>query len=384
MASYIELAKQYAEGVLGLLMPVSAHATHISQRGVAVMSYNSVATQARQLLNVSDQVTRAAAVRLTSSNPQVRIEAQLQLLAKALTDLAISQHLLDAAEDEKIGIMPQIASTSRNAAFFEIDSYLKVLVNGFPPNPATRDASAITASDVAAADVNTAKLSLNDALNDALQTVVAQTATQGQAAFRGLLSIGLFNLAKATSIVGTDIAKFLGYGAQASELYRLVNDYVGKAHEAILNLLGRELSSVAVDKAMDFFSDLKDGSLLADLLAKIYEINKTREELCAIVESSGTQLDALTKTCEGLDAMAVQFKGIMEFVGKLLTGLKFVGMIPAAAMPQAQLVMSASHAVLFTYIVLAGADFSDAHRVKMLNRVPGVRELVTANLLSQG
>ncbi len=384
MASYIDLAKQYAEGVLGLMMPVSAHATHVSQRGVAVMSYHSVATQARQLLSVSDQVTRAASARLSATNPQVRIEAQLQLLAKALTDLAISQHLLDAAEDEKIGIMPQIAGASRNAAFFEVDAYLKVLVNGFPARPSSRDATAITASAVAAADVSTAKLSLNDALNDALQTVVLQTATQGQAAFRGLLSIGLFNLAKAASIVGTDIAKFLGYGAEASELYRLVNDYVGKAHEAILNLLGRELSSVAVDKAMDFFSDLKDGSLLGDLLAKLYEINKTREELCSVIESSGVQLEGLTKTCEGLDGLVTQFKGIMEFVGKLITGLKFVGMIPAAAMPQAQLVMSASHAVLFTYIVLAGADFSDAHRIKMLNRVPGVRDLVTANLLSQG
>jgi hypothetical protein len=87
---------------------------------------------------------------------------------------------------------------------------------------------------------------------------------------------------------------------------------------------------------------------------------------------------------EDIDALTAQFDDIMTFVDKLLSGLKYVGLIPAATMPQAQLVMAASHAVLFTYIVLVGADFADSPRVKMLNRVPGVRDLVLAALYSKG
>jgi len=34
--------------------------------------------------------------------------------------------------------------------------------------------------------------------------------------------------------------------------------------------------------------------------------------------------------------------------------------------------------------VLAGADFADSQRIKMLNRVPGVRDLVTSALYSKG
>jgi hypothetical protein len=59
-------------------------------------------------------------------------------------------------------------------------------------------------------------------------------------------------------------------------------------------------------------------------------------------------------------------------------------MIPSVAIPQAMLVMAASHAVLFTYIVLAGADYADSQRIKMLNRVPGVRDLVAAAIHSKG
>jgi hypothetical protein len=386
MPSYSEVAKQYAEGVLQLMMPVAAHATHISQRGVAVMSYNSVATQARALLGTSRAVTQAAAERLTSPNPQVRIEAQMQLLTKALTDLAISQHLLDAAEDEKIGIMPQIAS-QRSAALFAVDDYLKVLVNGAARRGAARTGMAAYASpELAPAESNlgAAKLSLVETLNDALGSIVTITATHGKAAFTGLLGLGLGNLAKAVGIVGQDVAKILGQGAQASELYRLVNEYVAQAYETVLKLLGAQLSGVIVDKALDFFGELKDGALLEDLLGKIYDIERMRNELAGLIDTNALAAENLNRAREDVTALVDQFRQTMDFVGQLLTGLKYVGMIPLTAMPQAQLVMSASYAILFAYTVLNGADYADASRIKLLNRVPGVRDLVTASLLSQG
>ncbi len=431
MANYTELAKQYAEGVLALMMPMSTQATHVSQRGITIASYQTVATQARQLLAVSSQLTAAAAERLTSSNPQLRVEVQLQMLAKALTDIALSQQLLDAAEDEKVGIGPQVAGASRTASLFDVNGYLKVVVNGFgarsssrggsrsggaaaynafastpgfgPASPApdygyapagsaaegyggvaVLEAPAVIGETSAQAEVNSAKYSLADAVGETLSSVIEQTSVQGQAAFRGLVSIGLFNLGKAASVVGADIAKYLGYGAEVSDLYRLVNEYVGRAHETILTLLGRELSGLAIEKALDFFNTLKDGSLLGELLEKLYETHKTRDDLAQVVQQSAADLPSYAKAVEGLTQLREQFASIMEFVGKLIKGLRFVGMIPAAAMPQAQLVMSASHAVLFTYIILAGADFADSQRIKMLNRVPGVRDLITTNLLSHG
>jgi hypothetical protein len=377
MQNYTTLAHQYAEGVLGLMMPMTATVQSVVMRGAPVVSnYAALTQQAQQLTGLSSQLTQAAAAKLRAADPTVRCEGQLQLLAKALTDLAISQHLLDAAEDEKIGLIPHVAGVSRTAAMFEVDSYLKTVVNGFTPRSWSRAA--------AAADVTTARFGLNDGISDALSAVLDQTAVQSQSAFRGLVSIGLFNLMKASSLVGTDIARWLGYEQQISDLYRLVNEYIGKAYESILALLGRELTGVAVERAIDFFNSLKDGSLIGELLEKLYETRKTRDELLQLIRDAKSELPNFNKAIEGVELLTAQFKEIMEFVGKLLKGLKFVGMIPAAALPQAQLVMAATHAVLFSYVILAGADFADAKRIKMLNRVPGVRDLVTANLLSKG
>ena len=38
--------------------------------------------------------------------------------------------------------------------------------------------------------------------------------------------------------------------------------------------------------------------------------------------------------------------------------------------------MAAAYSAIMGYAVLAGADYVDAERVKLLNRVPGVRQVV--------
>ncbi len=389
MLHFNDLAQQYADRVLALMMPMSAQASHVSQRGggVAVMSPSAVAAQARQMLPMSAQLIQAGAEKLTAAHPQERIEVQLQLLAKALTDLAISQQLLDCADDEKLGIMPQLAGASRSASMFDVSTYLRVLVNGMPAHPrqsALRPDRSPELINEIATTAQAARFALGESIAAALDTVLSQTAAQGQAAFRGLLSIGVYQLGKATAIVGTDIAKVLGYGAGISELYKLVNEYVGKAYETIVTLLGRELSSLAVERAMDFFEALKDGALLGDLLERLFETQQTRADLRKLIDESDSDAQSYNRTTEELNKLIEQFRSIMDFVEKVLTGLKFVGMIPAAAMPQAQLVMSATHAALFAFIVLTGADFADAPRVKMLNRVPGVRELVATSMMTDG
>jgi hypothetical protein len=389
MLHFNDLAQQYADRVLNLMMPMSAQASHVSQRGggVAVMSPSAVAAQARQMLPMSAQLIQAGAEKLSDSHPQERIEVQLQLLAKALTDLAISQQLLDCADDEKLGIMPQVAGTSRSASMFDVNTYLRVLVNGMPSRPRAKamgiDRNAEFVNELAST-AQAARFALGESIGAALDNVLLQTAAQGQAAFRGLLSIGVFQLGKATAIVGNDIAKVLGLGAEVSELYKLVNEYVGKAYETIVTLLGRELSGLAVERAMDFFGALKDGALLGDLLERLFETQRTRADLRKLIEESDSEPQSYNRMTAELETLLEHFKSIMDFVEKVLTGLKFVGMIPAAAMPQAQLVMSATHAVMFAFIVLTGADFADSPRVKMLNRVPGVRDLVATSLMSNG
>jgi hypothetical protein len=43
--------------------------------------------------------------------------------------------------------------------------------------------------------------------------------------------------------------------------------------------------------------------------------------------------------------------------------------------------MAAAYLIITGYAVLAGADYVDAARLKILNRVPGVRQVVETSLV---
>ena len=57
-----------------------------------------------------------------------------------------------------------------------------------------------------------------------------------------------------------------------------------------------------------------------------------------------------------------------------------VGGAAALAIPQAAVLLAAAYIAITGYAVLAGADYVDAERAKLLNRVPGVRQVVEQSL----
>jgi hypothetical protein len=67
---------------------------------------------------------------------------------------------------------------------------------------------------------------------------------------------------------------------------------------------------------------------------------------------------------------------------QILPKLKWVAVIPAAALPQGRLLLAAAYLVLAGYVVLLGADYVDARRLRLLDRVPGVRRTVQAHLVA--
>ena len=56
--------------------------------------------------------------------------------------------------------------------------------------------------------------------------------------------------------------------------------------------------------------------------------------------------------------------------------------MPAAVLPFGTAIMAAVYIVLCAYVVLTGADYVDSERFKLLNRFPGIRQVVEANLAS--
>ena len=79
-------------------------------------------------------------------------------------------------------------------------------------------------------------------------------------------------------------------------------------------------------------------------------------------------------------ALEVVYRKQVDIVGKILTTLRFVAFVPAAALPQGRLLMAATYILVGGYIVLAGADYVDAPALTYLDRVSGVRRQVEVNL----
>ena len=80
---------------------------------------------------------------------------------------------------------------------------------------------------------------------------------------------------------------------------------------------------------------------------------------------------------EGLDAGYRQQIWLAE---RLITGVRYFGGVPAAALPYGKLMLAAIYIILGGYVIVIGADYVDAHKLNLLNRVPGVRRLVESNL----
>jgi hypothetical protein len=375
MRTYRTVAQDYVQGVRDLMRIPAPHS--IPQRGGVTLQKNDLVERATQLAGFSSELTNATSIKLESPLPTVRVEAELQLLAKAMTDLAISQLLLDAAEDEEAGVIERMHGVHRLAASHETETYLRILLGEMQTFGVSR-------GEVIVADIHSAKVNLSDLIGDLLEEILNEVSHRGQEAFRGLVSLGIAKLADAAKIVSSNIIEYLGKTDQVSQLYRLVVEYVGKAYETILSLLGKEITGEAITRAMEFFDGLKDGSLIRDLLDKLYETRAIRDEMHKLVRASEVGLPNYAKALDGVDQLQQQFRQTTDIIAKLIKGLRFVGMIPIAALPQAQLVMAATYVVLFMFVVLNGADYADAKRVKFLNRVPGVRDLVSMNLLSQG
>jgi len=131
---------------------------------------------------------------------------------------------------------------------------------------------------------------------------------------------------------------------------------------------------------LDWVDELQKGKLFGELLEKLYETGATGQALGKLVGDSQADLEQFVAAIESVDELDVACEKQMSLADKLLRGLKFLGGLPAAVLPQGMVLMAAAYIILGAYVVLSAADFVDAQRLKLLNRVPGVRQVVEANL----
>ena len=373
--TYGELAAAYVEGVRGLLAPTPA-APGAAERGETAPRL--AADQAENLAAISTQLTTAAALRLEEEQEEDRTQAALGLLAKATTDLEISAALLLAAEDEEAGMAPSVPGAGERSfgRSADLEERLALILGQESALPPAIDRSAPTLP----ADPAKARQALALAARDALDLIRQRSAKTGQAAIGGLLTIGALELANAAGVVGLNIATALGQAEKVTRLYTLFREFAINAYNSILALMGPGIAKVAATKVVEWVNDILQGEQFGVLLEKLYETGLAREDFAQRLPASQAGSDKVAEAQTALDALEARHKKQCDLADKVVKGLGFLAVAPAAVLPQGQVLRSAAYIVLAAYVILSGADYVDAPRLNQIDRVAGVRKVVEETL----
>ncbi len=374
---YERAAHAYVEALRAL---VTSEVMPAGQRGAdEAAPAEALADQADTLTTLSSELTQAAEKELHAEDAQARARASTRLLAKALTDLEVSAYLLQAAEDEESGIEPSAMRGAERGEvrLADLEDCLQLLVG-----EAEAQFRSAGRGEVTPTDVPTARVELSNAVVDALALISERATRTGQTTLARLLGLGVSELAQAASVVGLDIADALGYGEKVSRLYNSFRDFAVQSYDSLLALLGKQLAQTGAQKVLDWLDKLKQGELFGDLLERLYETGPTAQELQEVVTESEAELDGFITSIDRVDGLTDRYQQQTELVEKILRAVAFIGTLPLAVLPHPKILLAAAYILLAAYTILCGADYVDAPQLRLLNRVPGVRQVVEGQLVT--
>jgi len=373
-SGYLRAAQDYADGVRVLFAPIARPTAE--RGGVAATQASELGARAEKLLHASEELTAQAQSRLTSTDDADEMtEASTQLLAKAVTDLTISAHLLQAAEDEdekdpRIAYKPHERGLKGSA---DVEGLLQVVLGQKQTTNAVRSANL-------PGNIVGARTELTLTIEDSLTLISDRTATTGKAALSGMLGIGLGQVGQAAGLLGQNIAQALGQADKLSYLYGLFRDFAFKAYESVIALLGPTAAGIVGQQVVNWISEIKELNFFNNFLERIYQTQQTRAALLPLVNESKSETQHYSAAILEIEKLGQIHLRQTTLVDKLLKGLKYLGSVLVAVLPYGSLLMAAVYVATCGYVVLNGADYVNADRIRIFNRVRGVREIVTANL----
>ena len=374
-SSYQEAAEAYASGVRAFL--VTQAPPTIERTYQAMAPVTSLTEQAEKLLPVSAGFTVAVAWGLRSPHATERETASTRLLAKAALDLEISNRLRMAAQQDD-GNAPAGVERGLQAPIPEAE--LEGVLDLLSDRENAQAPAALRALKSLPADLPAAHTQLQATIKNTLSQIRDQAAGTGQAALSGLLMLGIGEIAQAAGIVGMDVAEVLGKGEQVARLYDLCREFGLNAYNSLVALLGPELAQTAAQQAVAWANDVAGGQGFGQLLEKLYQTAQIESELAELTAKSQAGLDNFVAALQAVDGLNDTYQQQIGIVDKVLRGLRLFSGVPLAVLPQGKLLLGAAFLVVGAYVVFAGADYVDARWVKLLNRVPGVRQVVVKNL----
>ena len=375
--NYLAAAQAYADGTRALFAPARRAATGLASvdRGApSAPASADLAGRAGALAVASDQLRTVAAAQLSDDDPLARAQASAGLLAKALSDLTVSAYLLRAAQDEEDGLLAADRTSADRGGGALPPSLEENL--GFLLSASAGVSRGIDRAAAMPRSVDLARVQLDQMAADALDLIRERAAQTGQSALGGLLGLGVAELGQAAGLVGLGIANALGQAEKVTHLYELFRDFVLRTYDSLLALLGPGLAQMAAQQVMAWIEEVRSGTKFAALLGQLHATDVVGKEVQQTVANSQSSLEGFVTALEGVGGLNGQYQQQIALSEKLLKGLKLLGGVPAAVLPQGMLLMAAAYIVLGAYVILAGADYVDSPKLKLLQRTPGVRAVV--------
>lgn len=379
-----DVAEAYAAGVRALLAPSGpATGPAAAERGGAApgpASFADLAVSAQALEPLSAQLISQVSAELDATDTATRQTAANRLLAKALADLEVMAYLGQAAMDEIDGLTaPPSADGERSGGGTEIENVLDIVLGRFPPPSAGTMRGGPEASTTPT-DAAAGRAQLITGADDALSLITDRATKAGQAAVTGILSIGVTELASAAAAVGTDLATAVGFGAAATQLVQRVSGFAAQAGNTVSALLGPSLAQTATQQVLTWVDEVRSGGKFAEILAKAYDTPATLAEVQRLAEAASEDPARFGVAIAAIDALDEAYAAQVALAEKILAKARFLNLIPAGALPQGRVLIGAIYLGLSGYIILCGADYADSPRLALLQRVPGVSDVVAARL----
>jgi hypothetical protein len=212
-------------------------------------------------------------------------------------------------------------------------------------------------------------------------TLISERAREiGGKALNGVIALGAGEVGRAVGVIGMNIAQLMGQAEKVTRLYNLFRDYLLKAYNALVALLGPRLIPLVGEQVRGWVEEIRSGERMDTWLEKLYQTRQSRDELHPLIRESNAPLKGFVNAIEQVSGLDAAFQKQTDLVDKILSGMKVLTLVPAAALPQGRLLLAAAYVSLCGYVILVGGDYVDARRLEPLDRVPGVRRVVVENL----
>jgi hypothetical protein len=118
------------------------------------------------------------------------------------------------------------------------------------------------------------------------------------------------------------------------------------------------------------------GEQLEKLLETIYETKRAADDLEQRAQNSQAPAEQVAVAKAALTTLMERHKKQSDLTANLAMGLSWLGAVPAAALPQGQVLRAALFILLAAFVIFSGADYVDAPKLKLIDRVEGIRKVV--------